>query len=242
MRVHPDSSDIVYIGGTNLYRSTDGFTSLNNTREIGGYDPSSTLPFYRLYPNHHPDQHNIVFLPSNHDVMLETNDGGIFKTQNDRQDSVLWQSLDNGYVTGQFYTVATDHGPVPNDIIIGGLQDNGSWFTNNSTLTRPWAMPGAGDGAACAIADGHATYYMSRNQGTVAKVTLDTSGEVLTYRRIDPIDGLAKAGYLFVNPFILDPNNDSAMFMSAGNHIWRNDSLNQIALSNQWDSTQLWMV
>ena len=216
--------------------STDGFTSPNNTREIGGYDPGSSLPFYRLYPNHHPDQHNITFLTSNHNVMVETNDGGIFSTLNDLADSVMWQSLDNGYITAQFYTVATDHGSVPNDIIIGGLQDNGSWFTNSIAQSKPWAMPGAGDGSYCFVADGHATYYMSRNQGTVAKLALDTTGEVSSYRRIDPIDGVAKAGYLFVNPFVVDPNNNNAMFMSAGNHVWRNDSLDAIALNNQWDS------
>ncbi len=243
VKVHPDSSNIVYIGGTDLYRSTDGFTSSNNTRVIGGYNIGSTLPFYKIYPDHHPDQHNLAFLPSNHDVMISTCDGGVFKTMNDRADSVIWQSLNNGYVTTQFYSVAIDHGAVPNNIVIGGTQDFGSWFTNNTTLTTPWTNPGAGDGGFCFIDNGYNNYYLSRDEGVIAKATLDTAGNVTAFRRIDPIDGLSKGAYLFINPFIIDPNNNNAMFMSAGGQVWRNDSLSAIALTNQWDSiSQGWFV
>ena len=35
VKVKPDTSGDVYIGGTNLYESTDGFTTSNNTRLIG---------------------------------------------------------------------------------------------------------------------------------------------------------------------------------------------------------------
>ncbi len=233
VRVHPDFSNIVYIGGTNLFRSTDGFTSMANTTAIGGYAPGSTIPFYSVYPNHHPDQHNMVFLPSNHDIMLSTSDGGISKTLDNRATNVAWQQLNDGYVTSQFYTVAIDHGASPNDIVIGGLQDNGSWFTNTANNTAPWTMPGLGDGAYCAIADGHTSYYMSRQEGRMAKATLDGNGNVTAFRRIDPIGA---SNYLFINPFILDPNNNNIMYLAAGNNIWRNDSLDQIALTGEWDS------
>ena len=119
VKVYPDSSNIVFIGGTNLFRSTDGFTTKNHTTTIGGYAPGSTLPFYTNYPNHHSDQHNLVFLPSNHDVMISTSDGGVIKTMNNRASSVAWQPLNDGYVTSQFYSVAIDHGSTPNDIVIG---------------------------------------------------------------------------------------------------------------------------
>ncbi len=233
VKVHPDHSNIVYIGGTNLFRSTDGFTSTVNTTTIGGYAPGSTLPFYTNYLNHHSDQHNLVFLPSNHDVMLSSSDGGVMRTLDNRASTVVWQSLNDGYVTSQFYTVAIDHGATPNDIVIGGLQDNGTWFTNTTTNTSPWNMPGQGDGSFCAIADGHTSYYMSRQEGRVAKATLDASGNVTSFRRIDPIGG---SNYLFISPFVLDPSNSNIMYLASGNGIWRNDSLDQIALTGQWDS------
>ena len=36
VKVKPDNPDIVFIGGTNLWRSTDGFQSDSNTAQIGG--------------------------------------------------------------------------------------------------------------------------------------------------------------------------------------------------------------
>jgi hypothetical protein len=39
IKVHPDNQDLVFIGGTNLYRSTDGFDTNENTKWIGGYTP-----------------------------------------------------------------------------------------------------------------------------------------------------------------------------------------------------------
>ena len=40
-------------------------------------------------------------LPSNDSVMLNGNDGGVFKTQNVYKDTVEWESLNNGYNTTQ---------------------------------------------------------------------------------------------------------------------------------------------
>jgi len=233
VRVHPSDPQVVYIGGTNLFRSTSGFQDSLHTTQMGGYDPASTIPFYLTYLNHHPDQHNIFFQPSNPDVMYQSNDGGIYKTLNDRDSVIVWETLNNGYVTGQFYAVAIDHGTPNNDIVIGGVQDNGTWFTNNLSLTSPWAQPGFGDGSFCAIDNGHNYYYMSRQEGKTAKVQLDGNGSVMNFRRMDPIGG---SGYLFINPFILDPNNNEVMYMAAGTKIFRNDSLSQIPLNGGWDT------
>ncbi len=233
VRVHPNDPNTVYIGGTNLFRSSTGFTDSLHTTEMGGYDPASTIPFYSTYLNHHPDQHNIFFLPSNPDVMYQTNDGGLYKTLNDRDSVVVWQSLNNGYITGQFYAIAIDHATANNDIVIGGVQDNGTWFTNNLSVTTPWMQPGFGDGGCCAIDNGHNYYYMSRQEGKTEKVQLDAAGNVLNFRRMDPIGG---SGYLFINPFILDPNNNEVMYMAAGTKIFRNDSLLQIPLTGAWDT------
>ncbi|MBL0046804.1 MAG: hypothetical protein IPP32_01715 [Bacteroidetes bacterium] len=80
VRVQPGNSSTVIIGGTNLFRSTDGFTSAANTSQIGGYGIGATIPFYTLYPNHHPDQHSVLFSLNTPNVMYSTCDGGVFKT------------------------------------------------------------------------------------------------------------------------------------------------------------------
>ena len=50
VKVQPGTGTVI-IGGTNLWRSTDGFATSNNTTKIGGYKIGTTLPFFELYPN-----------------------------------------------------------------------------------------------------------------------------------------------------------------------------------------------
>lgn len=234
VKVHPADTNTVFIGGTNLYRSTNGFADDTQTQFIGGYEQGASLPIVNMYANHHPDQHGLAFLPSNDSVMFCYNDGGIFRTDNSLDTNpMVWTSLNNGYLTTMFYTVAIDHATSGNNIIVAGAQDNGSWFTNNTNLTTPWVTPRGGDGSYCAIADNQSMYYLSIQNGKMMKADLDGSGNVLSYARIDPIGA---QGYQFINPYVLDPNNNNLMYLAAGTHIWRNDNLGGIPLANNWDS------
>ena len=232
IKVKPNDTNTVFIGGTNLYRSTSGFADNAHTTFIGGYVQGATLPVVNGYPNHHPDQHELVFLPSNPDKMISSNDGGIFKTNDNTASSVSWTSLNNGYITTMFYTCAIDHA-VTNDIIIGGAQDNGSWYTNSSALTSPWVTPRGGDGSFCAIADNGAAYYFSIQNGKMMRAKLDAAGNVDSFARIDPIGG---HGYQFSNPYIIDPNNNNIMYLPAGTALWRNNNLSDIPYAGNWDS------
>ena len=103
IKVKPDDENVVFIGGTNLYRSTDGFVSNNNTAWIGGYLTANN-PL--RYDNHFPDQHALAFYPSNSQSMVSGHDGEISKTANNLASNVVWTSLNNGYITTQFYTIA----------------------------------------------------------------------------------------------------------------------------------------
>jgi hypothetical protein len=62
---------------------------------------------------------------------------------------------------------------------------------------------------------------------------LDANGNVQTFARIDPIGG---TGYEFINPFMLDPNNNNIMYLAGGKKLWRNDDLSQIPMIGNWDS------
>ena len=232
VKVKPDDTNTVFIGGTNIYRSTTGFADTTHTTFIGGYVQGATLPVVVSYPNHHPDQHEMVFFPSNPNKMLSSNDGGVFITNNNMAPSVSWTSLNNGYMNTMFYTCAIDHA-LTNDIVIGGAQDNGSWYTNNTTLTSPWVTPRGGDGSFCAIADSGLAYYFSIQNGKMTRAKLNSSGGIDSFARIDPIGG---AGYLFVNPYTLDPNNNNIMYLAGGKFLWRNDNLSGIPYAGNWDT------
>ena len=74
--VKPDNPEAVFIGGTNLYRSTNGGASFDR---IGGYSSPAN---YGQFDNHHSDQHALVFLPTNPNVAISGNDGGLAKSAN----------------------------------------------------------------------------------------------------------------------------------------------------------------
>lgn len=232
VKVKPGDSNSVFIGGTCLYRSTSGFKDNANTTFIGGYQEGATLPVVGMYTNHHPDQHDLVFFPSDSKKMLSCNDGGIFRTTDNSAPSVAWTSLNNGYLNSMFYSCAIDHAET-NDIVIGGAQDNGSWYTNSSSGTAPWVTPRGGDGSYCAIADHGSVYYFSIQNGKMMKAKLNASGGVDSFARIDPIGG---KGYQFINPYVLDPNNNNIMYLVAGRCLWRNNDLSGIPYAGNWDS------
>lgn len=233
--VQPGNSNIVIIGGTNLYRSTDAFTSENNTAWIGGYAINTNLPFFGVYPNHHPDQHWIQFAPDDPSKLYSFMDGGIAVTSNINSLNVAWTSLNNGYITSQFYTIALDHGNQQRMTVIGGLQDNGTYFTGSTNPEAHWVMSETGDGSYCAIADNGTNYYLSRQNGVVAKYILDASGNPIQFVRIDPAGG---SNYSFINPFVLDPIDNNILYLAENNSIWRHPALNTISLTGSWQKLQ----
>lgn len=232
VKVKPGDTNTVFIGGTNLYRSTTAFTDNTNTRFIGGYQEGATLPIVNMYAEHHPDQHDLVFFPGDPNKMVSANDGGIFVTNDNTAATVFWNSRNNGYLSTMFYTCAIDHAQT-NDIIVAGAQDNGSWYTNSSSLTAPWVTPRGGDGSYCAIADNGVAYYLSIQNGKMMKAKLNASGGVDSFARIDPIGA---KNYLFINPYILDPNNNNIMYLAGGKYLWRNNDLSGIPYASNWDS------
>jgi len=239
--VMPGNSNVVFVAGTNLYRSTDGFTTSTNTRQAGGYGVGTSLPFFTSYPNQHADQHNMAFLPSNPNVIYASTDGGVYKSMDCLAPDVAWTSLNHGYYTSQFYTIAVDHGTQGSHVVTGGLQDWGSWWTNSADPQAEWTFPSTGDGSYCAVADGGGTYYFSRQQARMMKATLDNNGAVTAFRRFDPI-GPEKEDYGFINPFVLDPADNNILYMSEGENLWRNNDLSSIPLDGGWDTISTgWM-
>ncbi len=233
--ISPADPNVIVIGGTNLYVSTDGFTTQNNVNQIGGFMLHSTYPDnWDSYLNHHSDQHANVFLPSNPNVMISANDGGIFKTYNVLDSVVSWVKLNNGYNTTQAYTVGFDPSAT-DDIIVAGFQDNANYYVNTEDTTAQWTMPLQGDGSYMGITNGKEYYYLSINRGKIYKMQLDTGGAVLGFNRIDPM-GAMEDDYLFINPLVLDQNNNDLMYVAGGRKLWRNDALSTIPLSGNYDT------
>lgn len=234
--VKPDDPTTVFIGGTNIYRSTDAFTTPNNTTFMGGYKEDTALPLFELYPVHHPDQHVLFFDPQNPDVLYSGNDGGIYRTSNCMAENVVWENLNRGYVTTQFYTLAISS--LANDnTIIGGLQDNGTRFANQADITQPWTMPFNYDGSYCGIPNNRDYYLMSVQLGPIVKVQVDDDRQMTAFQRIDPEE--AEGNYLFINPFIMNPSNNDIIYLAEGRNLWINLDVSAIEIQNTYDKTSL---
>ena len=230
--VSPTNEEHIFIGGTNLYISTDGFTSTVNTNQIGGYEKGTEFPDFQIYENHHPDQHEIAFISSTPSGLINANDGGIFITDNYLEEDVSWNSINNGYYTTQLYNVSFNEKKVTNSLL-GGFQDNGNFYTNSSDPNSPWVMPINGDGSFAHITEDEEIYYMSIQRGKVYKLTIDENGNRLNHRRIDPI-GADES--LFIHPFVVDPLTENIMYYPNESIIWRQSNLNAIELTDEWDS------
>jgi len=235
--VRPDDENTVYIGGANLYRSFDGFSSKNGSQWIGGYSPAGTED---SYPNHHPDLHTLVFVPGNPDEILTGSDGGVHRSENGAAPTVFWTTLNNGYRTTQFYSVSIDRATAGDDRILGGMQDNGTYGTWSANPSDDWEEVGGGDGTYCAIgglAGQFDSYFVSFPAGEIYRLLTQSDGSPVAFSRIDPAGA---SGYLFIAPFLLDPSNSNVMYLAAGRYVWRNDALSTLPttsnrpISNGW--------
>ncbi len=229
LRVHPENPNIVFIGATNLYRSTDGFRTQENITWIGGYNPEGG---FSLYPGHHPDQHDLLFRPDNPDIALSASDGGLIETTQVRADSVIWRNRNNGFITSQFFTIAQSK--IPNDrTMIGGMQDNGTDLTSSGSPS--WKGILGGDGSYSATTNDNSFWVASFQKGQAIRLTLNMDFNVTSFGRIDPGELVSEANssYLFINPFALDPTNQNRMFCAGGNHLYFHPNISQIPGGSQ---------
>ncbi|NJN28244.1 MAG: T9SS type A sorting domain-containing protein [Cyclobacteriaceae bacterium] len=90
--------------------------------------------------------------------------------------------------------------------------------------------PHLGDGGYSAISRDGLYYYASFQFGKVYRFTLDKNLQRLTFARVDPQGSGGEDKLLFVNPYILAPENQNILYYAGGNIIWRNTNISQTPL------------
>ena len=232
VKVAPDDENMVFIGGTNLHRSDNGFSSRASTYWIGGYDVDNDIS---QYPNHHPDVHSLAF-KSDNATLLCGHDGGISRSVNFKSTftsrAVNWVFLNNGYLTTQAYTVSVDPDDYSEKAIVSGFQDNGTWLSSDGLPTSNWSAANSGDGSYCAITNMGTALLTSSQNGRVYADFEDES-----WTRIDPADAI---GQLFINPFITDANSGEILYYAAGSFVWRNSDFTEIPRYSNSKATENW--
>ncbi len=227
---HHPTQEALYIGGINIHRSTSAF-QLDDEDWIGGYRCNIEQPTNYSYPNHHSDQHVMVFSRVNPNVMWSANDGGIYRTDDALADSVAWIPLNHGYLTTQFYTVAMEQGHATSDFVFGGMQDNGTWITHTTDTQADWKEVHADDGAYCALPEGRDFILTSSQLGRIYKKTINDQGQLTNTERIDPTSG---PSYLFINPFILDSQTHDDIWMAGNRTIWHLPAVSSIEVTGDY--------
>ena len=221
VRVSPTDENLVYYGGTNLYYSTDGVATTSRNFKFGGYGAA----------NHHPDQHDVILFQDEPFKVLSASDGGVHIMNDHNAWDKKWESLNNGYVTTQFYTIAVDPSGFYPDLVMGGTQDNGTYETTVKDVTDPWEHVGGGDGAYCSVIHSGRAYIISSQNGyTLIKDYSNPfdwsfgNGRYNNYSwaYLHPPEFNRDEDALFINPFYSDPLNDHILYYSGGKYVYRN--------------------
>lgn len=230
VKVHPTNPNLVFVGGTNLFRSTSGFSnppvSDNQGKSLPGEGPKFWVGGYDFdndisqFPSHHPDQHNLIFYPENPNKAISAHDGGLSLTNDITATPVVWVDLDQGYNVTQFYTVSI-HPDADDGRIGGGTQDNGTPyfifdFDGQSSLS---VDASSGDGAHTYLGNNFAV--TSSQNGFLLK--FDYAGTDLTnFSYISPLGAVDQQ---FIHPYAVNPSDENFMVYPAFDRLWVNDQL-----------------
>jgi len=229
----PKNSDLVIVGGLDLYRSTDGGNIL--------IDISTWWDTRSAHADHHAIVSHASYNGTTNKTVYFGNDGGIFQAAdvttvgNDpKQPRVKgWQELNNTYGVTQFYGGA---GNPKTGTIVGGAQDNGTIRFTPAGGSEQWSEMFGGDGGTCAADPTDSKYfygeyvYLNICRSVDGGATADyISGQFwdgsqwtwkpIPYRITDAMNQRA----LFIAPFVLDPNNSNRI-LGGGVSLWRTNN------------------
>ncbi len=129
----PNNDDIVYVGGIDLFRSTNSGNSWSQISKWSNNSGLASLPVSLV----HADQHAMTFRPGNSNQAIFGNDGGIFyaSSLSTASSSNVFGARNNNYNVTQY--VKAGIGPNGTGDVVGifsaGAQDNGSQAFRNAS-------------------------------------------------------------------------------------------------------------
>lgn len=195
--ISPTDASIMYAGGVNTYRSTNGGTSWTLATQWW-----SSLPGLITV---HADKHYYAIHPQT-GAFFECNDGGIYKTHNPA--SSLWTDMSNGLGITQFYRNAVSS---ISTIVIAGAQDNGTKGVQGGV----WSDLTGGDGMDCQVDPLDSNIFYTSTQNGNLNRTINGGGNYVDIQNNIP----GKPSGSWITPFIITP--DSSNHLIAGyKHIY----------------------
>ncbi len=203
VRIDPNDSDVVYLGGVDLHQTLDGGKTMNTTA-------ASRI---------HSDHHAIWIDPLNSDHLLIGNDGGLAVSY-DR--AKTWQFLPNLPV-GLFYHVSYDMAKPYN--VCGGMQDNYNWCGPSAVRSaagignHEWKTLQGGDGFVVLQDPTDFRVAFSESQdGNISRVDRVT-GETISIRP-QPAPGEPAYRWHWDTPLMMSPHDPKVIY-AAANRVFR---------------------
>ncbi len=241
--VSPTDKDLLYTGGVNIWRSTNGGSAWSISAHWTGAGSAAFV---------HADIHHLTF---NTDGRLYAGtDGGVYRRPTSNNS---WVALNDGMNITQYYRISSDG--IDTTLIIAGAQDNGTHQLDNGS----WDNILGGDGMDCAVdpknpnivyaSSQYGNFRKSNNRGNSFNANFGLSNNVrgtgawVTPIRIDPIhpDTLYigystvyrsfNAGNSFtavgsgynggdIDQIAISPTSTNVIYIAEGNSLYRSDN------------------
>ncbi|MBE0637299.1 MAG: PKD domain-containing protein [Bacteroidales bacterium] len=199
MAVDPLNENILFAGGVNCFKSSDGGITWQISSHWWG---DCGVPAV------HADLHILEYSPLD-GRLYAGNDGGIYWTGNG---GTNWTEISNGLAISQVYKIGQS--ATVSNKVINGYQDNG---TATYTGTQNWIPTIGGDGMECAVDHQNAVYsYGTLYFGDIFRMTNNVNAFKVAGNNSF---GITEDGG-WVTPFLLHKGDANKMFVGYKN-IWR---------------------
>jgi hypothetical protein len=195
--IDPTNDETVYVGGIDLFKSTNGCAAWSQISHwYGGFG----------FQNVHSDHHGLAFGNGNSSKLLFGNDGGVYFS-NDA--GAVIAARNSGLNITQFYSVGVaptgiTGGGLSGDHFAAGSQDNGTHYFNGvGSGVNGSTQSQGGDGGFVMFDQGTDKYYISNY----------VFNNMINYRRIPtgivrPISSESSSSGAFICPMVLDSRLD----------------------------------
>lgn len=195
--VNPNNVNELYVGGINVFKSTNGGSSWTIDAHWTGKGGKGEI---------HADQHVLQYDPINNNLFVG-NDGGFYKRH--RGDG-SWEQFSSTLAIGQVYRVSAAQ--TRPDFVVNGYQDNGmSYYEGKGSFVT---FRG-GDGVDNAVDPTNDQYYYgSYVYGVISRYGFESNGDIAGENK----NGIDESG-AWVSPYVLREGVPTTMITGLKN-IW----------------------
>ena len=109
--------------------------------------------------------------------------------------------------------------------LMGGTQDNGTWYVDDPATSILGEEIWGGDGAYVALLNDGLLRYASFQNGQIYRIEYNASNQLVSWALATTS---LESNYLFIHPYVLDPNDSNIMYLPGDDRMYRNNDLSSI--------------